>query len=288
MAKNNVVFNLSLEQYNKKYHNRKFRLVKYTKKEVEDFDIKYQSEIKNRLLSNRKWAFIKDTYYEIPKAPRLTWFRNLHVACQASICAVGGIAVASAITFPTLAVTVWNKQNDWVELKGMDAAKEFIKNYYSNKTVKPLKSVDVECDYRGSNNDPSTKTAINLIMNNMFGNDYVSDSLYYKGTRDENSTGGNYFNKCKASCNKIINETFLNEMETVYGQNLTFLKKENEMIIKGNVVIPAEGIIPKSTIKQEIYINSNGQTKGQSLDSEIENQAPVGLLKEKTKDNFNY
>jgi len=98
--KNNISFNHTLEQYNKKYRNRKHRLLKLTKKEVEDFDKKNSTHIKGYLLKDRKWWLIKDTYYEIPKAPRYTWFRNLNAGIQAGCCLLGAGVIATAVTVP--------------------------------------------------------------------------------------------------------------------------------------------------------------------------------------------
>jgi len=94
--------NHTVEEYSKKYRNRKHRLIKYTKKEVEDFDKKYSTDIKDYLLKDRKWWLIGDTYYEIPKAPRLTWFRNLNAGVQASCCLLAAGVVATAVTVPTV------------------------------------------------------------------------------------------------------------------------------------------------------------------------------------------
>jgi len=110
MRKNHIITNLSLEQYNKKYRNRRYRLVKFTKKEVEDFDKKHERNDKC-VLATRKWALIGDTYYEIPRAPRFTWFRNLNTGVQIATSIVLAGGVASAVTFPLLANTVWNKDN---------------------------------------------------------------------------------------------------------------------------------------------------------------------------------
>lgn len=116
---NNIILNYTLEKYNKKYRNRRHRLLKYTKKQVEDFDKQYGHYIFNDktyklefdyyLLKDRKWALIDDTYYEIPKPVRVTWFRNLSVGAQLITCVVGVGGVTSAVVFPSLFVTVWNK-----------------------------------------------------------------------------------------------------------------------------------------------------------------------------------
>jgi len=109
MSKKNIISNISLESYNKKYRNRKYRLVKYTKKEVEDFDKKYPSDITNRLLYGRKWAYINGTYYEIPRPIRFSWFRNLHAGVQVGTCVLAAGIVASAIAVPLVMINA-NKQ----------------------------------------------------------------------------------------------------------------------------------------------------------------------------------
>jgi len=110
MKKKDVIFNFTLEQYNKKYRNRRHRLIKYTKKQIEEFDEKYGHYEHNKktynlktnhyLLKNRKWALIGDTYYEIPKPIRFTWFRNLRTCVQIAICTACPIVIASAIVVP--------------------------------------------------------------------------------------------------------------------------------------------------------------------------------------------
>jgi len=99
---NNISFNHTLEEYNKKYRNRRYRLLKITKKEVEDFDKKNPTNIKGYLLKDRKWWLIGDTYYEIPRPIRYTWFRNLNAACQVGTCVLAAGVVATAITIPTI------------------------------------------------------------------------------------------------------------------------------------------------------------------------------------------
>ncbi len=99
MDKKNIIFNHTLEQYNKKYKNRNYRLIRFTKKQVEEFD-KLHNTSNNYLLKDRKWWFIKDTYYEIPKPIRFTWFRNLNVGVQTAVCVLGAGVVATAVTVP--------------------------------------------------------------------------------------------------------------------------------------------------------------------------------------------
>jgi len=129
MSKEKNVIACSLESYNKKYRNRKHRLLKYTKKEVEQFD--KANKTKDYLLRGHKWALIKDTYYEIPKAPRLTWFRNLNAAAQAGICVLGAGVVATAITVPLVVLN----------------------NGGSNIIIDPEFKDDVNIDYVGKYDD---------------------------------------------------------------------------------------------------------------------------------------
>jgi len=74
--------NYTLEQYNKKYRNRREKILKVSKKEVEEFNKKNPSMPKDYLLRNKKWTLIGDTYYQIPRCPSFSWFRNLHMAFQ--------------------------------------------------------------------------------------------------------------------------------------------------------------------------------------------------------------
>jgi len=134
MGKQNIFTNYSLEGYNKKFHNRRNRLLKFTKKEVEDFDKKNNSNEKF-LLKNRKWAYIDGTYYEIPKAPRFTWFRNLHAGVQVGACVLAAGVVATAVTVPVVLMNA-NKE---VELT-LDQAIEYCKTHYdANGKLKKLK-----------------------------------------------------------------------------------------------------------------------------------------------------
>jgi len=100
MNNKNISFNHTLEEYKKKYRNYKYKLLKHTKKEVEDFDKHSSSHKKNILLLDRKWWLIGDTYYEIPKAPRYTWFRNLSAGLQATICIIGVGVITTSISVP--------------------------------------------------------------------------------------------------------------------------------------------------------------------------------------------
>jgi len=93
---------LTLEEYNKKYRNRNYKLLKHTKKEIEEFDKKNNST-SNLLLRGRKWVLIKDTYYEIPRPIRFTWFRNLNAGVQvATVVVLGGLIATAAVLPPVL------------------------------------------------------------------------------------------------------------------------------------------------------------------------------------------
>jgi len=90
----------TLEQYNKKYRNGRYKLLKYSKKEVEAFDkeaLKSSINTKNYLLKGRKWVLIGDTYYEIPRPIRFTWARNVNAGVKAlTCCLVGGAVIGGA------------------------------------------------------------------------------------------------------------------------------------------------------------------------------------------------
>jgi len=127
MENKNIIFNCALEQYNKKYRNRRHRLLKYTKKDVEEFDKKYGHysydgktkalNFNKFLLKKRKWALIGDTYYEIPKPVRFTWFRNLSAGVQAITCLVGAGVVATAIAVPSVLL---NNSAPTITVEGAD------------------------------------------------------------------------------------------------------------------------------------------------------------------------
>jgi len=110
MNNKNIIFNHTLEQYNKKYRNLRHKLLKFTTKQVQDFDKQYghytynsktySLEFDHYLLKDRKWWYIKETdsYYEIPNAPRFVWFRNLNAGIQAVSC----LLAAGVITMELL------------------------------------------------------------------------------------------------------------------------------------------------------------------------------------------
>jgi len=121
---NRIYTNHTLEEYNKKYRNRRYRLLKITKKEVEEFDKKNSTKIKGYLLSGRKWWLIGDTYYEIPKAPRFTWFRNLNVAVQVGCCLLGVGVIATAVTVPLVLLNQNNVEEPTITIKDATYDKE--------------------------------------------------------------------------------------------------------------------------------------------------------------------
>jgi len=98
MKKIKIVNNLSLEKYNKKYSFHKNKNIKFSRAEVEAFDKKYPSDIKHALLIGRKWAYIDNAYYEIPK-PLTMLFSRKHLELKIGVCfaAVMGITATSII-----------------------------------------------------------------------------------------------------------------------------------------------------------------------------------------------
>ncbi len=120
MSKGIVFCNHTLAEYQKEYRNRK-KLRSYTKEEVRSYDLShghYHYEYSKKdyvyddyLLRNRLWWLIDNTYYEVPKKPSFTWFRNLKVSTQIVTSVLVCAAVSSAVIFPVLAVTVWKGNN---------------------------------------------------------------------------------------------------------------------------------------------------------------------------------
>jgi len=127
MEKKNIIFNHTLEQYNKKYKNRNHRLLKYTKKEVEDFDKRNNTKTKNFLLEGHRWWFINNTYYEIPKPIRFTWFRNLNAGIQTGVCVLGAGVIATAITVPLVVLN--NQAEPEVSIDSVDKVEWGNKHY---------------------------------------------------------------------------------------------------------------------------------------------------------------
>jgi len=152
MNNKNIIFNLTLEQYNRRYKNRRQHLVIFTKKEVEDFDKKHNRNDKC-LLATRKWALIGDTYYEIPRAPRYTWFRNLNAGVQIGTCILGIGAITAGAVVPTLLLRGSNNNVDTtvvidssdVEMEGgIKADGSFEATLKVKSDLKEIKKVDVK------------------------------------------------------------------------------------------------------------------------------------------------
>lgn len=110
----NIVLGKTLEEYNQKYKNRKHRLIKYSEEQVFMFDKNngyyvYDKEKKTLrfnkyLLKGRTWWLISNTYYEVPRVPTLTWFRNLNTACQIGTCVLLGGVVTTSIVLPCVLI----------------------------------------------------------------------------------------------------------------------------------------------------------------------------------------
>lgn len=97
MGKSNIVIGKSLEQYKSKYKNYKKHLYSFTKKEVEELDKQAGTIGAKWALRKHKWMLIGDTYYQIPRAPRLMWFKGLSGGAKLATClitlgVVGGVA----------------------------------------------------------------------------------------------------------------------------------------------------------------------------------------------------
>ncbi len=147
MNNKNIIFNMTIEQYNKRYRNRKGHLLKFSKKDVSNFGDK--NNVDNKFfLNGRKWALIGDTYCEIPKFPRITWFRNLNACVQASVCLLGAGIVATAVTVPTVLLNKGENvrtidKNKFIEL--YNKYKEDYQNtdkVYSEKEITHMKGVN--------------------------------------------------------------------------------------------------------------------------------------------------
>lgn len=106
----NIILMRSVEEYNNKYKHLGVKLVKYSKKQVEDFDKEYghykfngstrSLEFSNYLLKGKRWALIGDTYYEIPNCKLFFWIKNLNRGVQAALCTLVGGAIVTSVTVP--------------------------------------------------------------------------------------------------------------------------------------------------------------------------------------------
>jgi len=178
----NIIINRTLEQYNKKYRNRRYKLLQFTKKEVESFDIKNNSKGCNYILKGRKWALIDDTYYEIPKAPRWIWFRNLNAAVQIGCCLLVAGAIATAITIPVHNTIV---EQGYIDNPTIDPA---IK---SEAVVTIKEKTEKGVTYQVAPKNPSLKTIVKISKVTK-GNVELVDKTDYecsKPTSMSNETG---------------------------------------------------------------------------------------------------
>jgi len=173
MGNKNIIFNHTLEQYNKKYKNRNYRLLKYTKKELQDFAKRNNCE-KEYLLKNHTWWFINNTYYEIPKPIRFTWFRNLNAGIQTGVCLLGAGVVATAITVP---LVLMNKKED---TPIVDPTKE------NEAVISEGTKTDEGMVYKVSPKD-SSKKKISGIESVYIGNDKLEEVKEYNVKQVEES-----------------------------------------------------------------------------------------------------
>jgi len=166
MEKKNVIFNHTLEQYNKKYKNRKHRLVKFTKSQVEEFDRLHKTS-NNYLLKDRKWWFIDGVYYEIPKAPRYTWFRNLNAGIQTGVCVLGAGVVATAVVVPTILLKQNDKGDVIIEPTKQEEAEIKVESKTADGTIYKISPKD------------SSKKKVSAIESVYIGNDKLEEVKEY-------------------------------------------------------------------------------------------------------------
>jgi len=62
-----IVKNKTLDEYKKFLGDDAYKYMNFTTKELNDFDMKYNSNYKHYLLKDRHWWLINGTYYEVPK-----------------------------------------------------------------------------------------------------------------------------------------------------------------------------------------------------------------------------
>lgn len=86
--KKQIITNLTLKAYEKKYKNHKKHLLSFSKNEVETLDKQAGTIGENYVLKKRRWALIGDTYYELPKPYRKMWFRGLTAAGKMWACII--------------------------------------------------------------------------------------------------------------------------------------------------------------------------------------------------------
>jgi len=228
MEKKNVIFNHTLEQYNKKYKNRKHRLVKFTKSQVEEFDRLHKTN-GGYLLKGRKWCLIKDTYYEIPKPIRFTWFRNLNAGVQTAVCLLGAGVIASAVTVP---IVLMNKGGNTPITEDIVAeqdgdAKELINTVTFKKNSNG--------DYEGTIKLKEGKEITDIDELNIYVDDVKLTSDQY--TLDK-STGKVVIKKSAVKTDKPKIKINIKKKETPIGDNqLTFGKDSAVIKMGGNPLI---------------------------------------------------
>lgn len=179
--KNYMVYKCyTLEEYNEKFRNCRSKLLHYKKSFIDGFDKEYGTNtLKKReyLLHNRNWTIIGDSYYEIPKAPRWAWFRNLKTSTQAITWTALGIVAATAIILPTVLVCTADIGYANVMSTNVDSMNDFKKI----QIIEPLKTEDHPI-YVASESDPEPyllKGYKGVYDKNQ---DYVKQDLLYSIT----------------------------------------------------------------------------------------------------------
>lgn len=131
-GKNNIFLNHTLDEYNAKYRNRRHKLLVYTEDEINGYDKKYKSfkaddgnVYKIDPLKNRKWWKIENKYYEIPKFPRWTWFRNLKKSAQVATWVVLGVGILIGVT--ATGVTHYIAYGDYTVVQLVDEVTEHLR-----------------------------------------------------------------------------------------------------------------------------------------------------------------
>lgn len=103
-----IIKNHTIEEYNKRYSNIKFKLLKYSQKDVDEFNkgkgtvLTKDKKVYNKinLLEGHNWWKIDDTYYEVPKTLSCRWWKSLHKCVRVSTYVVLGAAVIAAVAIP--------------------------------------------------------------------------------------------------------------------------------------------------------------------------------------------
>lgn len=223
MKKNkiDVVFGKTLEEYNKKYSKFKYKLVKYTIGEVEKFDKAHNNyvyneetkslELKHELLINRKWWYINDIFYQVPKFYHLpiVWFKNQKKSVQIATCALGGVILTSAVVFPTLAATVWNSNGN---ISIDEKAEGYVQTVEFE--LKP------DCSYTVNLTDKQNKDGVKAIgLRTSNDEKYVNPDLYFDNYKIVNK-------------NSVLKNSEIQETE---GDYIIMLNKDTEEKYSGNI-----------------------------------------------------